>query len=115
MPRHKVAAFQAASALLLYTIVCLTTYDLLGYCRLRRQPFTPIAYTFLMYLYHFISIDLESSRLCNSLHCKAYKSLSPKLKNFLISIDLLGALNAYTNVINKQYNNILYLTPKSVF
>ena len=27
----------------------------------------------------------------------------------LIDIDLLGALNAYTNVINKRYNNILYL------
>jgi hypothetical protein len=25
-----------------------------------------------MYLYHFISIDLESSRSCNSTHCKAY-------------------------------------------
>ena len=25
-----------------------------------------------MYLYHLISIDLESSRSCNSSHCKAY-------------------------------------------
>jgi hypothetical protein len=27
-------------------------------------------------------------------------------------MDLLEALNAYINVINKQYNDILYLTPK---
>ena len=36
--------------------------------RHRHQPFAP----YLMYLYHFISIDLESSRSCNSTHCKAY-------------------------------------------
>ena len=44
-------------------IICLTTYDLPGYCRLRRQPFAP----YFIYLYHFIFIDLELSRLCNSL------------------------------------------------
>ena len=48
-------------------IICLTTYDLPGYCRLRRQPFDP----YFMYIYHFISIDLESSRSCNSLYCKS--------------------------------------------
>ena len=41
--------------------------------------------------------------------------LSSKLKTSLIDIDLLGALNACTNVINKQYNNILYLTLKPAF
>ena len=40
------------------------------------------------------------------------KSLSPKLKTSLIGIDLLGAFNTYINIINKQYNNILYLILK---
>jgi len=40
------------------------------------------------------------------------KSLSPKLKISLIGVNLLGALDAYTNVINKSYNNILRLTLK---
>jgi hypothetical protein len=40
------------------------------------------------------------------------KSLSPKLKISLIGIDLLGALNTYINIINKWYNNILYLILK---
>ena len=35
-----------------------------------------------MYLYHFISIDLESSRSCNSTHCKAY-SYEPGLHYLL--------------------------------
>ena len=39
-------------------------------------------------------------------------SLSPKLKTSLIGIDLLRALNAYVNIINKRYNNILCLIPK---
>ena len=34
-------------------------------------PFHPIVYPFLMYLYHLISIDLQSSRSCNSSHCKS--------------------------------------------
>ena len=42
------------------------------------------------------------------------KSLNPKLKISLIGIDLLGAFNAYINVINKWNNNILYLTLKPV-
>ena len=41
------------------------------------------------------------------------KSLSSKLKTSLIGVDLLGALNACVNVINKWYNNILYLILKS--
>jgi hypothetical protein len=59
---------------------------------------------------HYVKeIGWNNSTLINSL----IKSLSPELKTSLINIDLLGALNAYTNVINKQYNNILHLTPKS--
>jgi len=54
-------------------------------------------------------IGWNDSPLVNSL----IKSLSPKLKTSLIGIDLPGALNAYINVINKQYNDILRLTPKS--
>ena len=58
---------------------------------------------------HYIKkIGWNDFILVNSL----IKSLSPELKTSLIGIDLLGALNAYINVINKQYNNILCLTPK---
>ena len=53
-------------------------------------------------------IGWNNSILINSL----IKSLSPELKTSLIGVDLLGALNAYINIINKQYNNILYLTLK---
>jgi hypothetical protein len=35
-------------------------------------PFYLIAYTFLIYIYHLISIDLQLSHSCNSPHCKAY-------------------------------------------
>ena len=35
--------------------------------RHRRHPFA----TYFMYLYHFISIDFQSSRSCNSSHCKS--------------------------------------------
>jgi len=54
-------------------------------------------------------IGWNDSVLVNSL----IKFLSPKLKTSLIGIDLLGALNAYVNIINKQYNNILCLILKS--
>ena len=53
----------------------------------------------------------NNSILVNSL----IKSLSPKLKTSLIGIDLLKALNTYINIINKQYNNILYLILKPAF
>jgi len=52
----------------------------------------------------------NDSILINSL----IKSLSPKLKTSLIGVDLLGALNAYVNIINKWYNNILRLILKPV-
>ena len=52
----------------------------------------------------------NNSILVNSL----IKSLSPKLKTSLIDVDLLGALNACVNVINKRYNNILRLIPKPI-
>ena len=42
-------------------------------------------------------IGWNDSTLINSL----IKSLSPELKTSLIGIDLLGALSAYINVINK--------------
>jgi len=54
-------------------------------------------------------IGWNDSTLVNNL----IKFLSPKLKTSLIGIDLPGALNACTNVINKRYNNILRLTLKS--
>ena len=50
----------------------------------------------------------NNSILVNSL----IKSLSPKLKTSLIGVDLLGALNACANIINKRYNNILCLILK---
>ena len=56
-------------------------------------------------------IGWNDSALINSL----IKSLSPELKTSLIDIDLLGAFNACANVINKLYNDILYLTLKSIF
>ena len=56
-------------------------------------------------------INWNNSILVNSL----IKLLSPELKTSLINIDLLKVLNAYINIINKQYNNILYLTPKPAF
>ena len=52
----------------------------------------------------------NDSALVNSL----IKSLSPKLKTSLIGVDLPGALNAYVNVINKRYNDILRLILKPV-
>ena len=51
----------------------------------------------------------NDSVLVNSL----IKSLSPELKTSLIGVDLPGALDACANVINKRYNDILRLTPKS--
>jgi len=57
--------------------------------------------SFLVYFsefnYYIKEIGWNDSILVNSL----IKSLSPKLKTSLIGIDLLGALNAYINVINK--------------
>ena len=53
-------------------------------------------------------IGWNDSILINSL----IKSLSPKLKTSLIRVDLLRALNACVNIINKWYNNILRLTLK---
>ena len=50
-----------------YYLICLSTNDSPGYCRLRRQPLDP----YFMYIYHYISIDLQSSRSCNSPHCKS--------------------------------------------
>ena len=38
-----------------------------------------------MYLYHFIFIDLESSRLCNFIYCKAY-SYEPGLPYLLYQL-----------------------------
>ena len=70
--------------------------------------------SFLVYFSEFNRYIRETgwnnSILVNSL----IKSLSPKLKTSLIGVDLLGALNAYANVINKWYNNILRLTPKPI-
>jgi hypothetical protein len=51
----------------------------------------------------------NDSALVNSL----IESLSPELKTSLIGVDLPGALDACANVINKRYNDILRLTPKS--
>ena len=53
---------------------------------------TPFA-TYFMYLYHFISIDLESSRSCNSSHCK---SLQPALP----CPSVAAALRAYSYVLS---------------
>jgi hypothetical protein len=68
--------------------------------------------SFLVYFskfnYYAKEIGWNDSVLVNSL----IKSLSPKLKTSLIGVDLLGALNAYINVINKRYNNILRLILK---
>ena len=36
-----------------------------------------------MYIFHLISIDLESSRSCNSSHCKAYSPYSMRRDNIL--------------------------------
>ena len=36
-----------------------------------------------MYIYHLISIDLQSSRSCNSSHCKAYKYYNLKVSKGL--------------------------------
>ena len=69
---------------------------------------------FLVYFFKFNRYIREIGQnnfiLINSL----IKSLSPKLKTFLIGVDLPGALNAYINVINKRYNNILRLMPKPI-
>lgn len=51
----------------------------------------------------------NDSALVNSL----IESLSSELKTSLIGVDLPGALDACANVINKRYNDILRLTPKS--
>ena len=68
--------------------------------------------SFLVYFskfnYYIRETGKNNSVLVNSL----IKFLSPKLKTSLIGIDLLGALNACVNVINKQYNNILRLILK---
>jgi len=57
--------------------------------------------SFLVYFsefnYYVKEIGWNDSVLINSL----IKSLSFKLKTSLIGVDLLGALNAYVNVINK--------------
>ena len=57
--------------------------------------------SFLVYFSEFNryvrEIGWNNSALINSL----IKSLSPKLKTSLIGVDLLGALNAYVNVVNK--------------
>jgi len=70
--------------------------------------------SFLVYFFKFNYYIKETGWndfvLINSL----IKSLSLKLKTSLIGIDLLGALNACVNIINKQYNNILRLTPKPI-
>ena len=70
--------------------------------------------SFLVYFSKFNRYARETgwndSALVNSL----VESLSPKLKTSLIGIDLLGALDACANVINKWYNDILRLTPKPV-
>jgi hypothetical protein len=70
--------------------------------------------SFLVYFSEFNcyvrEIAWNDSVLINSL----IKSLSPKLKTSLIGVDLLGALNAYVNIINKQYNNILRLILKPI-
>ena len=52
-------------------IVCFTTNDSPGYCRLRRQP----CGLYFMYIYQLISIVLQSSRSCNSSHCKSLQLL----------------------------------------
>jgi len=69
--------------------------------------------SFLVYFFKFNYYAKETgwndSVLVNSL----IKSLNPKLKTSLIGVDLLGALDAYINIINKQYNNILRLILKS--
>src|SRR6266704_2739982 len=44
---------------------------------------TAVACTFLMYLYHSISIDLESSHSCNSSDCKAH-IVQPTLANYTL-------------------------------
>jgi len=65
---------------------------------------------FFKFNYYIKEIGWNDSILVNSF----IKSLSFKLKTSLIGVDLLKALNIYTNVINKRYNNILCLIPKSV-
>ena len=56
-------------------------------------------------------IGWNNSVLINSL----IKFLSPNLKTSLIGVDLLKALNAYVNVVNKRYNNILRLILKPAY
>jgi hypothetical protein len=43
----------------------------LGYGQRLSHRLRSSASTF-VYIYHLLSIDLQSSRSCNSLHCKAY-------------------------------------------
>ena len=50
---------------------CLTSV-LLRFNHVLVSPFCLITNTFIVYLYHFISIDLQSSRLWHSSYCKAY-------------------------------------------
>jgi len=52
---------------------------------------------FLNFNYYAKKINWNDFILINSL----IKSLTPKLKTSLISVDLLGVFNAYVNVINK--------------
>ena len=48
-------------------------------------PFYFIIYTFFVYIYHFISIDLESSRSCNSLPLQSLQlDLLAKIKIYLV-------------------------------
>ena len=64
-------------------IVYLTTNDSLGYCRLRRQPFGP----YFMYIYHLISIDLQSSCSVNSLPLQSLQKVMIR-SNFVESDSL---------------------------
>ena len=53
---------------LTYVPLCFLTLYVSLLVRHRRHSLA----IYLMYLYHLISIDLQLSRLCNSLYCKAY-------------------------------------------
>ena len=71
--------------------------------------------SFLVYFSKFNYYAKETGWINFTLVNSLIESLSPELKTSLIGIDLLGALNTYMNIINKQYNNILYLTLKPAF
>jgi hypothetical protein len=70
------------------TVVLPTSHPRIG------LPFHFIIYTFFMYLYHSISIDLELSRSCNSTHCKAY-SYNPRSHNLLSQLIYYLILKAF--------------------